>query len=830
MVLFRRKLAHLQGPHTLCSDDPLWQALLTPPPLPEEVFAIPASYIRTLLNENAANVYRLTRYLTIHILVHLAPAVGTKPPASLLGAVRLLTRIVPILHESGDQDDQLYRLFWSRTGLANYIPGTEEFPSPSSSKATVGVESSASGVSDVCTENASTEVRIYDPTKPDALDSSRAVTSSAPSIPPLGVQLVRACVDLLFLPGFTIDDSLVPYWEPGVRTKGNYNTAPSALLKPRIELLRFLVALCSEPLHQASQTTVSLGSNFLTTLTAAVSPSKLPVFLFSLLNTNLKEVHCPAQSELQALCTSYSSYLLCLCVTYALPTNCSFLEGCLVYAGLGKNNKPSNTVRASLARLLKPDELYHIASSLVLQVLQPLKREKARRYTAKTSSFGIAASILLLWELVQCNQRFANHLAEAKDSQTGEFFSNELCVALLYHAENRDLENAEVSRVASYFLVKLTTLPSASSRLLNNFSLRFHEYCVPSRLFKLESLQNALIVTYRDFLVYKLAFSLLHRRNLEQDRLFMTYVEMLYNTVPLSVKEAPLAQSKGLDAKGGLTYRCCSILTQLVALLGRCLDILDSDGLSLLLKSIVANLRSNHPQQTRILASVIVLNQNTFTTIAERLQSISEGPIGTENEYRATRPVGMSQKAKDKAPIGVPLSRTFSGREELNIILKLTKETRNTIHEFQEKGKVDLNRMNVLIQKLEDADIISKVVDEGLMFKPLRFIWSKVSLGWYLGVLWADIYDLERKVSWDSSQSLGSGFQFFGNFNAPEIEAFRIERGLFDDTSITLFELKDDEEPRSMEIVDNIESGGLLDSMASNLMKQISYFTGSLNV
>lgn len=108
----------------------------------------------------------------------------------------------------------------------------------------------------------------------------------------------------------------------------------------------------------------------------------------------------------------------------------------------------------------------------------------------------------------------------------------------------------------------------------------------------------------------------------------------------------------------------------------------------------------------------------------------------------------MSEKAKGKLPINAPLSKTWSGLVAINIILKSIELIIAEIPDFETYKS---NQMLEVLDKITGIPDLSKKINEidqvyhhrCIKLQPLRFVWSKVSLGWYESILWGKVFNIE---------------------------------------------------------------------------------------
>lgn len=136
--------------------------------------------------------------------------------------------------------------------------------------------------------------------------------------------------------------------------------------------------------------------------------------------------------------------------------------------------------------------------------------------------------------------------------------------------------------------------------------------------------------------------------------------------------------------------------------------------------------------------------------------TISESE-SVESSLRPRPPAGMSDKARDKQKKDSPIGQIWSGKDALAIILTVIiphlKIILSTLWTGTRGASVDTFE---LVQKIENSDF-SKMIEENrhqLKYElfpesPLEFLkfdWSLLSLGWYLSLLYSEIYNASSVV------------------------------------------------------------------------------------
>ena len=126
-----------------------------------------------------------------------------------------------------------------------------------------------------------------------------------------------------------------------------------------------------------------------------------------------------------------------------------------------------------------------------------------------------------------------------------------------------------------------------------------------------------------------------------------------------------------------------------------------------------------------------------------------------EASLRPSLPTGMSAKAREKMKKDSPLGKTWAGNDSLAIILTIVipylKVVLNEVWSRVQGSSVDSFE---LIQRIANADF-AQVIEEnksqipydllpGTPIDLLKFNWNHLSLGWYISLLYGQIYNSGR--------------------------------------------------------------------------------------
>ncbi|RCK56392.1 Protein HID1 [Candida viswanathii] len=141
----------------------------------------------------------------------------------------------------------------------------------------------------------------------------------------------------------------------------------------------------------------------------------------------------------------------------------------------------------------------------------------------------------------------------------------------------------------------------------------------------------------------------------------------------------------------------------------------------------------------------------------EPLNSTMSENESIEASLRPSLPTGMSARAREKIKKDSPLGKTWPGNDSLAVILTIIiphlKVVLNEVWSRVQGSSVDSYE---LVQRIAQADF-SKVVEENKSQVPydllpdtpidlLKFNWNHLSLGWYISLLYGQVYNTTELV------------------------------------------------------------------------------------
>lgn len=778
--------------------------------------------IKTVRDQNITNFILFIRRLSLKLvdLTYDDTFPSEKTTIVVLNCVRFLTKLIPFLYETESFPEIEDDIFWKK-----------EFNVDKFVKSTSSIN----------------------------VDSIRMKEE-------LGVSISKALLTLGFIKSFTIDVSdssknnrLLSVWEPGIGSSAPASPSNPIIDSNRTEILRLLLTINGVSFYQSPSKIVSKGSKFLSYLVTCTPKVELLTLVCSLVNLvcrtakNLSEdgsmlYNSGLLNEMRNLCVTYSIQMLAVMLVYPLPSkeNLQFLY---TLDELPRQ-RPFNMARVYMGKLHKQGELNFLGSYLIDTLRNPIPDfENSKSSVPRTNnqpSLWATETVIILWELMQCNKNFKTFISEK--------YMDELIVILLHYITSfySMKQHKNLTRVCCYFLLFISSDVSSLDKIFIPVGTNF-----PSAI--LIKYKNLGALTTRDYAVTTICNLLcslpmgisVDNHNGISDLLLTTLVEILYNLIPLvSSKELPT----GLDnenPRGGLSYGACSSITQLIKKFTSRTFLLDKpihpDLLALIIRS-VCIATTKHSKPSRMLLFSILKNEKVYDQVWNTIYSfdleyfsgnslklssiddveeqdpegldklnlglsqvnshasevlayndiIPDNPLstslfiqslipqgsntdsvhnldfsqgeegnGTDNEdeaidsaLRPKLPPGMSKKAKDKFPKEAPLKRTWGGNDSLRIILTIILPYLKLIMaDVWTNRNSEINKL-ALIKRIENSDFKTLLEDNKSEInadffphsplEPLRFTWSYLSLGWYISLLYGNIYnsiDVVRRYS-----------------------------------------------------------------------------------
>ncbi|KOS18757.1 Ubp5-interacting protein [Escovopsis weberi] len=462
-LVFKRGIFKLSEDRSIAVGDPYWTSFWELPESSEDVFSLfsPTDIRRT--RDNALeNVETLIQALTSRLFAlrhHPSfPDVEIAPEREALNCIRILTRILPYLHEKENLASWEETFFWG--------PRKKK-----TRKASIANEVLFDGAH----EGAKGAV-----SPPDEFEDAK----------PLAEELIDTLIDLLFFSDFTLprpqgSRSKVTYsiWQSGV----GCNTAIATTKEfesNRCEILRLLMTLAGQSMYTTSSCLPKRGVRTLTYLCTCPDKQIVLSVLCSLLNTTMK--YHPASwrvpyntlvfKDTKQVLVTYSLHFLLAMLIYPVPES--------VASSVNKNY-----YRHYFGRVHRPQDFQFMVDGMMRILNQPLQ-EKASYLPGSQNAAHFAPEILMLfWELVQCNKRFRSFIIDTDRA-------HDFVVLSLFHAleYKNDPARQGVVRMCVFILQTLSVEPTFGIRLNRTFE---GQDSLPAG-FKINSFTGS----YADFLLH----------------------------------------------------------------------------------------------------------------------------------------------------------------------------------------------------------------------------------------------------------------------------------------------------------------------------------------
>ncbi|KAI5961246.1 uncharacterized protein KGF55_004171 [Candida pseudojiufengensis] len=648
----------------------------------------------------------------------------------------------------------------------------------------------------------------------------------------LAYNLMMSLVDLLFTKGFTINSKekgglSLSVWEPGIGYNAKFQQPNLIIDSNRSEVLKLIICLCSTTMYYKASTAVSTGSKFLTILVSATPKKNLLTLVSSLINLVCRSSRSSINenalyydninfTEIRHLCATQAFQLLTLMIVYPLPENSTELNDGV---------KPMNLARAYMGKIHKENEILFLVTSLINILRYPMVNSEDSTFgiikNVNQPSLWAVESVILIWELIQCNKHF-------KEVLTKKFIS-EFMVILLYYifAFHNHYNHKNLVRVCSYLLLFLSSNCSMLENLFLPMNSMLYE-SIPAS-FKL----SITPLTTRDYLVCQICTVLLNAYPLQQsymtkplpNLLLSTLAETLFNLIPpvssqeLKVHNDPQKKINNPNPRGGLSYQSSSLIIQLIARFSNKSFLLEKsfhlNVVALIIRAVCTAV-IKYPQPSRMLLFCILKNEKIFdelwntifsfnevyvrgeaiakiveqeeevqTNVTADTNSITIKPKNFEDNesviseaesveasLRPKPPSGMSTKAKEKRRKESPIGKSWEGKDSLALIITTIvpylKTILNSIWSGTRGSSVDSFE---LVRKIEHADYHQLIEEHKHQIKSdllpdtkleqLKFNWSYISLGWYLSLLYGKIYNTTTEVK----VYIGNNNKFIKNFS-----------------------------------------------------------------
>ncbi len=679
-------------------DNAFWSVYWKLPASADTIFSsVSSNDIRYIRDSNLGNFCNLLRALSFHI-IHLSNSKSVPldvfPLRELLTCVRILTKLMPYLYEMETLIPVEREIFWTlKNAPVNSASST-------SNSATVGAPSSELSSSNDPSSSDSVEVNVNFKQNSSSTNESTKThfdNQASSQSYPLGPQLLLTAINLLFTAGFTtpLPDGVektsysmnnldFTLWEVGIGSKTVANGSASVQYTPpsidldahRLELIRFLLSLCSECVYKTVPTIVQEGSPFLSFLVSSVPKLQLFALLSSLINVACRSARTNSTSlanenglifefadyrELRSLFVANSMQLLCLMLIYPLPKqHTKYLSGTL------------NLARYYCGRIYRTEEVLLLARGFLGPLIRSISPDpnsstfsnwmKSKLAASNTAAWDVE-QIVLFWEFYQCNKRFRTFVA-AK-------YAPRLILGLLYNVWvfKNDKKQRSFVRLSLYLMLFLSSEPYIYKQLLTPMDERFYKGLPQS--FKL----SVHPTTYRDFLVSQIG-NILCSDCIKS--LFPTLIQLAYDYIPLTTlclpKKEVITQNRrfsqrelsaGVCPPLELSYAACSSIIQMVNRLSDIRFLSKDvskrlDWLALVIRA-VCHTVCRIPDHSSLLLLVLAKNQGVFRNVKKIISDLSKqqeaGELESSGESSENESGSVKASGDDNASGNGPGSR-----------------------------------------------------------------------------------------------------------------------------------------------------------------------------
>lgn len=492
-LVFKKGIFRLSEERRISADDPYWTSFWELPESSEDVFSLfaPADIRRT--RDNALeNLETLILAITSRLFTlrhHPSfPDPEIAPDREALNCIRVLTRVLPYLYELEALQEWEDRFFWGtrrkrtrRAKLASEVlfDGSQ----PTSPTTTDGGFGNGDG-------DRQQQQQQHQPESGDGeYEDAR----------PLGEELIDTLTDLLFYTDFTVVGQAGPamsgkpkvsyaIWQSGVGCNQTTQTTRE-IESNRAEILRLLLTLCSQSMYMSANLLPQRGVKALTHLCTCPDKQVVLSVLCSLLNTTLKYQPTSWRVPYNTLLTkdskqtliTYSMQFMLVVLLYPIPEN-------------AQGQQQKNYYRHFLGRIHRPQDFQFIVDGMTRILNQPMQANPTSYIPGAVSQSSAAAvkfapeTIMLFWEMTQCNKRFRSFII---DTQRSHDF---IILVLFYAIEFKtDSSRQGVVRMCAFLLQTLSVEKNFGVNLNKSFEAQ-------------ETLPPAIRIpvfrgTYADFLI-----------------------------------------------------------------------------------------------------------------------------------------------------------------------------------------------------------------------------------------------------------------------------------------------------------------------------------------
>eukprot|EP00041_Stephanoeca_diplocostata_P036436 m.1331669 g.1331669 ORF g.1331669 m.1331669 type:complete len:768 (-) comp24866_c0_seq6:3369-5672(-) len=347
---------------------------------------------------------------------------------------------------------------------------------------------------------------------------------------PLAFSLLSAILDLLFVPGYTVEPTRAapisayksahdmpgePFmWSTGIGHKGKFNVPSVKMATARYDLLRLLLVCISRVMYQSAQTAEPEADGWLRYLTAGTH-AKASAFYLSIFNTVLSY-------DAFGWNMPFGSWFPDVEYQQVVEA-CGDLVGVLVDFRPRQNDDsdsaPVNHFANTIASISDDKDFDFVVKGMVAMMMGPLQHN--RRYPVVHH-----ALLITFWRLLDTNEKFVSYVL-----RSGEVL--EIITPALYYIHEYRLNHGQIGlvHICVYILLIL------SGR--RNFSVRLNKEYEPTIRIPVPTFEG----NYGD-LILLVIHSLLTSKNPHLTPLYECLLTIIVNISPYMKRVSLIAANK----------------------------------------------------------------------------------------------------------------------------------------------------------------------------------------------------------------------------------------------------------------------------------------------
>lgn len=839
-LVFKKGIFRLSEETAIPANDPFWLGFTELPESVEDVFSLfSPNDIRRTRDGSLENLETLL-LIVISKLNALKnnssfPDPEVAPERDALNCIRVLTRLLPYVHEAEHLTEWEEKFFWStRRRRSRKVQASGEV--------------------------------LFDESQPEDTTQAAPEGEEWEEAKPLAEELLDTLIDLLFCIGFTLPRipnarSSITYaiWQSGVGCKQSLSTNKD-LESNRCEVLRLLITMTSKSMYMPSALLPVQGVRSITYLATCADKQIVLSVLCSLLNTAIKYNatswripydHMVWKDSRQSLVV-YSLQMLLVLLLYPVPED-------------GRGPAPKNYYRHFLGRVHRPEDFQFLADGMTKVLSQPMQATSYLPGTQKQAKWA-PEMIMLFWETIQCNKRFRSFIIES--NRMHDF----VVIMLFYAIEHRtEVSWQGVVRMCIFVLQTMSVEPCFGKNLNKKFdaqetlpaSIRLSSFhgsyadfliisihtLITGSKGRLDAIYPALLAIIGNMAPYVQNLTLATSTKLMQllatmsspsfllanetnHTLLQSLLEAINSTIEHQYKSNPnliyvaLRSCRRIEALRAFTLEGGQQELEKAARKRK--EGVEAEPLSRLSRTstIDTTTHTDSQPQTPVDDSAFAIGDDDDSdddephpTPSQSSTRDSRAPSVASSSAEDALPMqlrGLSEKARGKMPAGsnsfsrtnsmaslqMATSTSFFATPEwleswlpdlpLHTLLTLIKvlsprlpSTQSPADDTSQAANSSLRQFITAIPESADHPQIAAILSSPSTIRVHLFEWSTLSLGWYTSVLWSLIYTAEMHIApapsttasqitntVTGSQSVGIGP--IGVWNGTQVKLFQV--------------------------------------------------------